>query len=182
MNHPFLIGASIYLRPLDRADAALLVPWVNDPLVMRTLLLHRPMSLQAEEAFLARAAQDPSDVVLGIALKRTDRLIGVTALHQLDAKDRHVSFGLFIGDRRQWGKGYATEATRLMVRYAFETLNLNRVWLHVFEYNAAALRVYEKVGFRREGVLRQHHFRDGRYWDTIPMALLREEWQAGHET
>ena len=62
------------------------------------------------------------------------------------------------------------------MRYAFETLNLNRVWLHAFEYNKGGLRAYEKVGFKREGVLRQDCFREGRYWDTIVMGLLREEW------
>jgi RimJ/RimL family protein N-acetyltransferase len=64
-----------------------------------------------------------------------------------------------------------------MVGYAFETLNLNRIWLNVYEYNQRGVRAYEKVGFRREGVLRQDTFRDGRYWDTIAMAVLREEWR-----
>ncbi len=89
---------------------------------------------------------------------------------------RRASFGILIGDKAAWGKGYGSEATRLMLRHAFETLNLNRVWLHVYEYNQRGIRAYEKVGFRREGVLRQDTFRDGRYWDTIAMAVLREEW------
>jgi RimJ/RimL family protein N-acetyltransferase len=63
-----------------------------------------------------------------------------------------------------------------MVRHAFDTLNLNRVWLHVGEDNARAMRVYQKVGFRTEGRLRQDIFRDGRYWDSLLMAVLREEW------
>ena len=72
----------------------------------------------------------------------------------------------------------ALVATFLLVRHAFETLNLNRVWLHVYEDNPRAVRVYEKVGFKKEGVLRQESFRHGRYWDTITMAVLREEWPA----
>ena len=64
-----------------------------------------------------------------------------------------------------------------MTGYAFETLNLNRVWLHVYEYNERGIRAYEKVGFKREGVLRQDRYHAGRYWDTITMAILREEWE-----
>src|SRR5206468_7752591 len=79
---------------------------------------------------------------------------------------------------QHWGKGYGTEATRLMVQYAFDTLNLNRVWLHVLEYNERGIRCYEKVGFKKEGLLRQEHFRDGRYWDTHLVAILRDEWLA----
>jgi RimJ/RimL family protein N-acetyltransferase len=83
-----------------------------------------------------------------------------------------------LGEPEEWGKGYGSEATRLVLRYAFETLNLNRVWLHVYEYNERGLRAYEKAGFRREGRLRQEMFRDGRYWDTIVMGILRDEWLA----
>jgi RimJ/RimL family protein N-acetyltransferase len=64
-----------------------------------------------------------------------------------------------------------------MLRYAFEALNLNRVWLEVYEYNQRGLRCYEKLGFRKEGVQRQENYRDGRYWDTILMGLLRSEWE-----
>jgi RimJ/RimL family protein N-acetyltransferase len=77
-----------------------------------------------------------------------------------------------------WGKGHGTEATRLVLGHAFDTLNLNRVWLHVYEYNEAGLRLYQKVGFRTEGRLREDNVRDGRYRDTLVMAVLREEWRA----
>lgn len=176
MTNPFLVGARLYLRALERADAPALVPWLNDPEVTRFLRAYRPMTLRAEEEFIERAGQG-DDIVLGVVLREGDRLIGAAGLSQIDYRCRRASFGISIGARDEWGKGYGTEATRLVVGYAFETLNLNRVWLHVYEYNGRGLRAYEKVGFRREGVLRQDIFRDGRYWDTITMAILREEWE-----
>jgi diamine N-acetyltransferase len=178
MKNPFLIGTTVYLRPLERADAPTLVPWVNDPEVSRTILLHRPMNLEAEVAFIDRVNASEHDVVLGVMTKDSDKLIGATGLHHIDFKNRHAAFALSLGDKEEWGKGYGTEATALVVKYAFETLNLNRVWLHVFEYNERAVRVYEKTGFRREGVLRQDMYREGRYWNTYVMAILREEWEA----
>lgn len=175
METPFLVGEGIYLRPLERADAPLCAAWLNHPEVRRHLLRHRPVDQRSEEDFLDGIRQSEHDVVVGIALAEGDRLIGMTGLHQIHARDRGAMFGLCIGAVDEWGRGRGTEATRLMVGYAFDTLNLHRVWLHVQEDNAAGIRAYEKVGFRREGVLRQASFHDGRYWDVITMGLLREE-------
>jgi RimJ/RimL family protein N-acetyltransferase len=182
MQTPFLIGSKVYLRPLDLADAPTLTAWLNDPEVTRYLLIHRPLMLLAEEAFLRKMSESERDIVLGIVTHEPEQFIGVTGFHKLDARNRHVQFGITLGERSAWGKGYGTEATRLMVRYAFDTLNLNRVWLHVYEYNERAVRAYQKAGFRMEGRLRQETFRDGRYWDTFVMAVLREEWGTASHT
>lgn len=180
MKNPFLIGTKVYLRPLEREDAPLFVPWVNDTEVTRTLeALYRPINLQTEVDFIERMYKSEHDIVFGIAVRETDALIGATGLHQMDFKNRRTSFGIFIGDKQEWGKGYGTEATTLITGYAFETLNMNRVWLHVYAYNERGVRAYERVGFKREGVLRQDRYHEGRYWDTIVMGILREEWEAG---
>jgi diamine N-acetyltransferase len=180
LKNPFLIGERIYLRPLEREDAAIFVPWVNDQEIIRNLVLYRPMNRDNEEEFIARASKEHNGIVLGIALKKDDRLIGNTALHAVHSKNRNAGFGIMIGDKTEWNRGYGTEATGLMVRYGFTTLNLNRIWLHVHEYNPRGRRAYEKVGFQVEGTLRKHSFRDGRYWDVVVMGLLREEWEKKH--
>ncbi len=178
MQNPFLIGSLVYLRPLELADARTLVPWFNDPEITRFLLQYRPRSVAEQEDFLRRLAESTTDLVLGITTREGDRLVGATGLHQMDMRNRHAAFGITIGDKKAWGRGYGTEATRLLLRHGFFTLNLNRVWLHVYEFNNRALRIYEKIGFRVEGRLRQDTFRDNRYWDTIVMGVLREEWEA----
>jgi len=178
MRRPFLIGNIVYLRPLERSDAAPITGWINDPEVTGTLQTYRPMTLEAEEEFIATNTRSEHAVVLGIVVKASDQLIGVTGLEGIDFKNGHAQFGLFIGEKGEWGKGYASETTELMVAHAFDTLNLNRVWLHVYENNDRAIRAYEKVGFQREGVLRQETYRQGRYWDTVVMAILRQEWRA----
>ena len=177
MINPFRIGTGIYLRPLEHADAPLLQQWINDPEVTRTLLAYRPINRAAEEQWLDDLYKTDRDVVLGIAIRASDALIGATGLHQIDYKNRHAQFGIMIGDRHEWRKGYGTDATTLMVAFAFDTLNLNRVWLHVYETNAYAIKAYEKVGFQQEGVLRQETFRNGRYHDTLAMAILRGDWE-----
>ncbi len=176
MKNPFLIGEKIYLRPLEREDAALAASYVNDPEVRRTLHRQDPKNLIAEEEFIAKTSSMPDGLVLGIAKKDGDLLVGLTGLHDIQRNARHAVFGIAIGAKDDWGKGFGTEATALMVRHAFETLNLNRVWLLVHEDNARGIRAYEKAGFRREGLLRQHGFREGRYVNEVLMGVLREEW------
>jgi [ribosomal protein S5]-alanine N-acetyltransferase len=181
MHNPFLIGNCIYLRPLERGDAAAFVAWFNDPEVNRFLLRHNPLTLAAEEDWLERVLRS-EDAIFGIVLKEGDQLIGGTGLHEFDWRCRHAAFGINIGAKSLWGQGHGSEATALVLRHAFQTLNLNRVWLHVYEYNPRGIRVYEKLGFHREGVLRQHTFRDGRHWDTIAMGILRAEWEEQNGT
>ncbi len=178
MKHPFLVGPNVYLRALDRSEASIILPWVNDQRVIRNLLIHRPTSLAAEEAFIESVTRSDTDVVMGICERSTDRLIGACGLHRIDSRNRHAMYGIFIGEADARGKGYGTEVTSLMVGYGFATLNLNRVWLHVYEDNKGAIRAYEKVGFRLEGVLRQDNFREGRYGNTVVMGILRSEWKA----
>lgn len=175
MNNPILIGENTYLRPIEKADAPLFVAWLNDPEVSRFTQQYLPLNLRQEEEYLARLYQDKENVILGIVERATDRLLGAAGFHQIDWRNRQTGFGIVIGAKDAWGKGHGAETTRLMLRYAFATLNLHRVWLRVYSFNERAMRCYEKVGFQREGVLRQDVFRDGRYWDTIMMSVLRDE-------
>ncbi len=179
MKNPYLIGQALYLRPVERADAPLLQGWINNPDITRTILSRPPINLQAEEEYIDRVTRSEHDLVLLIVLRETDRPIGAVGLHQIDFRNRHACFGITLGEPSEWGKGHGTEATRLIVAHAFETLNLNRLWLQVYEYNERALRCYERVGFKKEGVLRQENYREGRYWDTLVMGILRSEWKPG---
>jgi RimJ/RimL family protein N-acetyltransferase len=178
VKNAFLIGPNVVLRPPEKEDVPVIVPWVNDQEVTRGTRHYRPMTVACEEKWLAQVAESETSLVLGIVPRGTGQMIGLTGLHQMDFRCRKTEFGILIGAREEWGKGYATEATRLMVEHAFQTLNFNRVMLHVYEFNERAIGIYERIGFRREGRLRQDFYRDGRYWDTLVMGLLRAEWEA----
>jgi diamine N-acetyltransferase len=180
MKNAFLSGERVHLRPLDRADAPVIVTWFNNPAVRRTLQMYQPMTIEREHQFLERMQGSDRDVVLGIVPAGTERLIGVTGLHAIDIRHRHAGFGITVGEPGEWGKGYGTEATALMVGHAFETLNLHRVWLHVYAFNDRGRRAYERVGFQLEGTLREAYFGEGRYADVQVMGVLDHEWRALH--
>ena len=161
MKNAFLTGAKVYLRPMDYGDAPTLVGWMNDPDVTRTLpATARSLKEQSEREFIERQMKNPNDIRFAIVARRNDRL-GTAGLMRIDWRDRHAAFGISIGDKSNWWLGYGTEATRLVTGYAFETLNLHRVWLHVYDFNAGGLRAYERAGYMREGVLREAAFREG---------------------
>lgn len=106
-----------------------------------------------------------------------NRLLGDVGLEVVNGWMGGNAFvGIGIGNRNDWGKGYGTEAMKIMLRYAFTEVNLNRVTLTVFEYNPRAIRSYEKSGFRHEGRMRGGLLKDGKRWDMLFMGILREEW------
>jgi RimJ/RimL family protein N-acetyltransferase len=181
MQNPFLIGDKVYLRPLEEEDAARFVPWMNDPAIWSNLLCYRPLNVRQEQEFIAHVGENDREVILGIVPRDSDQLIGALGLNAIDWKNRHARFGISIGEQTQWGKGYGTEATQLITDYGFDVLNLHRIWLHVYEYNERGQRAYARVGFVREGVLREEHYHAGRYWDVLAMGLLRSDRDARRE-
>jgi RimJ/RimL family protein N-acetyltransferase len=108
-----------------------------------------------------------------------DRLIGFIGLADIRWNNGDAWVGIGIGERSEWGKGYGTDAMRVLLRYAFTELNLHRVSLGVFDYNPRAIRSYEKAGFRHEGREREQLHRDGSRADGLYMGILKEEWEAG---
>ncbi|UCD75246.1 MAG: GNAT family N-acetyltransferase [Phycisphaerales bacterium] len=105
--------------------------------------------------------------------------VGCCTVFEIDAKNRSASVGMFIG-KPHWRKGYGSDALRTLLRFCFEEINLNKVMLEVYSFNTPAIRCYEKLGFKTEGVLRQTLYRDGQYHDTVAMGMLRSEWDAEH--
>ena len=177
----FLSGERVYLRPFESDDIPQLLCWLNDPAVWRTLGVFLPVSEKTEQEFVEIANSGKDNIVyLAIALHEGNRLIGSMGLKDIIWKDRSATFGIFIGPAECRSQGYGTEATRLLLDYAFRTLNLNRIGLEVFANNAAAIRVYEKVGFVREGVQRERRFLDGKYVDQYLYGILAREFNETH--
>lgn len=178
MRNPFLIGDRIYFRALELEDLDRLVRWINDPEVTIFLTMGRfPINSVKEEEWVRDIYNSQNDIVMGIVLKDGDQHIGNVGLHQIDWVSRVGTFGIIIGEKEYQNKGYGTEAVILMLDYAFDVLNLNRVELTVFEFNTRAIRCYEKAGFVLEGRLRKKMFKGGAYRDVLIMSVLRDEWE-----
>ena len=176
MQNPFIIGDKIYLRAIESEDVDAFVEWLNDWDVREYLSTKAlPFNKIREKEWVEGLYKDDRNIVFGIVLKGSDRLIGNIALHGISLVNRHATLGIFIGDKTCWSKGYGTEAIKLVVKYGFEQLNLHRIALTVVDFNARAMRAYEKAGFKKEGTYREHLYRNGKYCDVHFMAILRTE-------
>ena len=169
-------GERLYLRSIERDDLGRCHAWMNDPDLRATLAERYPFSLAREADWVERATrgQDPSELNLAICLVQGDRHIGNCGLAQIDKDNGTAILGIFIGETDCRGQGFGEEAVRTLCRYAFEELRLHKVGLKVHSDNPA-VKTYERVGFRREGLLREEVFRAGRRLDVIRMGLLRDE-------
>lgn len=173
-----IYGEGLRLRAVERDDIPTFVRWFNDPEVRRFLLMFAPMSQAKEEQWFEGKLTSEHDYVFAIEVPVEDGWlhIGNLGLHEIDWVNRSCVFGIFLGERDYWGRGYGSEATRTAVRFAFHTLNLHRVELDVFDFNPRAIRAYEKVGFRREGVRREALYQDGVWHDELVMGILRSDF------
>lgn len=161
------------MAPLREEDAEILFRWINErELVLLSSRFDPPTEEEHRSWFSSIRARDDVEI-WGIRLVEDDRLIGSCQLHSIDRHHRNAELQVRIGERVAWGRGYGTEAVRLLVSHAFDDLDLHRVSLHVFTHNERAIRAYERAGFQREGRLREAAFIDGRYLDVFVMAALR---------
>ncbi|NLF51945.1 MAG: GNAT family N-acetyltransferase [Leptolinea sp.] len=175
-----LTGKRIRLRALEPTDLVHLTRWKNDPDVIENLLINTPSSINDEQRRYEELMKRPDEEhPFAIELNEQNQwvLIGTTRFHTIDWKNRSVEFGVCIGEKEHWNKGYARDAVRLLLRHAFNNLNLNRVFLYVFETNERARKMYTATGFVEEGRLRQDIYKNGRYLDVLVMSVLRNEWQ-----
>ncbi len=173
-----LYGESTRLRAIEREDIPTFVRWFNDPEVRRYLMMYAPMSHAQEERWFEEMLQRNDGFLYAIEARVEDgwHHIGNVGLEQVDWKNRRATLGIVLGEKTYWGKGYGTDAARVMLRFAFCELNLHRVELETFSFNPRAMRCYEKLGFKPEGIRREALYRDGCYHDAHTMSILRYEF------
>ncbi len=175
-----IYGDRIRLRADERSDLPRFVEWLNDPEVRQGISYYLPFSLALEEQWYDNMLKLPrEEQPFGIDIRTDDgswKLIGNCSLFEFNWRCRSAEVGIFIGDKSCWNQGYGTEVMRLLLKHGFNNLNLNRIYLRVFDTNPRAIRCYEKVGFVHEGRLRQAEFKQGQYVDMLVMSVIRSEY------
>lgn len=167
-------GERVVLRAIERQDLANYVEWFNDPVVLEYFGRYRPLSLAEEEEWYEQMLQDPKTCNFAVELE--GRHVGGAGFDKIDGRNACAEVGLFIGLPELWDQGLGFDVLQSLLRFGFEQLNLNRIYLRVFARNERAVHLYEKLGFRHEGRWRQAEFRNGQYQDMLWMSVLREEW------
>jgi RimJ/RimL family protein N-acetyltransferase len=176
MNFPL---DEVLLRALEPRDLDALYQQKNDPEVAALLGGFSSGYCRADLAeWLERHRKRQDEILWAIADARSDRCLGHAGFYRIDHRVRAAEYAIMLGAKDCWGRGLGTAVSRCLVAYGFEALNLNRIALSVLAHNDRARRLYAGLGFREEGVLRQAQFKGGQYCDLVPMAMLREEYDA----
>lgn len=173
-------GRRIKFAPLDRKHIDLFLKWFNDPEITQYLKMYKPLTRDWEEEWFKALKHKEDMVHFSIYLldkEKPEKIIGNCAIHNIDSKNRACTCGITIGEKDYQGKGYGTEAMEMLLEYGFNTLNMNRIELSVWEFNTRAYKTYQKVGFVEEGRRRQARYHNGKYYDEIIMGILKEDWK-----
>jgi ribosomal-protein-alanine N-acetyltransferase len=178
MDRPFLVGKTIYLRPIDESDVdGDYLQWVNDEIVYSTLgSLHFPTT-RARLLDYIRSNSAGNDVAFfGIMTTAENKLIGTAKLGPMQWIDRHAYCALYIGSPDARGKGYGSEVVRLLLRYGFNVLNLRKISAGMVESNVTSMKIFEKVGMKPDGRRKEQFFINGHWEDHILMAMFQSEF------
>lgn len=172
-----LIGRRVCLRPFRRDDVKYLQKWSNDAELRKLAGEVEPMSQAETEKFYKELRADKDRIWFMIVLKRNDRVIGEAGLLRMFRPWRTTDITIIIGEKDLWGKGYGTEAGRLLLDYAINQLGFHRVSIGVVGFNERALRFWESLGFKKEGVERDGYYCDNKHSDFIMMSILEDEFK-----
>lgn len=153
------------------------VSWLNDAATTKYLETGRTKTTIEDLKTFIESIDHSKQVFLAIHDKSTQKHIGNIKLHNLLAEHARVDYGILMGDKLSWGKGYAKEASIGIINHAFNKMNVRRIVLGVLDANESAVHLYRKLGFTQEGTLRKDRLCDGKYHDCFIFGLLKEEWK-----
>ena len=173
MIAPVLESERLILKPLDRSFISQnYVDWMNDDEVNKYLESGGDYTLEKLSSFLNQVQSNPI-LFWAIVIKESEKHIGNIKIDPISHRNKVGEYGIMIGDKEEWGKGYAKEATQVVIDFCFsDKLDLRKITLGVVSENTGALQLYKKRGFIQEGLLKHHAIHDGKWCDAVRMAIF----------
>lgn len=174
-----LVGERIYLSPMSEQDAEKFVEWLNDfrisDYIGRSDTVY---TLQGEIEWFKEISKKQAN--FAIVTLESDELIGTISIENINNTHRRGTLGIFIGEEKYQDKEYGMEAIKLILDFGFNYMNLQNIKLNVIEFNERAIACYKKCGFKECGRRRRCHFLNGKYYDSINMDILAEEFNESY--
>ena len=169
------------LRPLEASDVSeAYVAWLNDLEVVRFLeTRYSKQDLDTVRDYVTTMLGRANEHLYGVFLRDTQRHIGNIKVGPVSEVHRLGDMSLVLGARDCWGKGYATEAIRAMSIHAFEDLGVRKLSAGMYAPNVASMRAFERVGYKQEGIRRDHYMLEGEPCDVVQLGLLRRDLSPG---
>lgn len=172
----YFTSSNVSLAAMERSDMPLVASWINDERISYYNGIRLPVSLEEQTAWFDRVAKDRGKKKLIIRNARGTR-VGMVSIFNQDDRNRNAEVGVYVAPRHM-GRGYALEALAMLLRYAFLELNLHKVYARIFDFNKPSIKLFEKLGFRKEAVLKDELFTGGKYQDVLVYTIYQgdREW------
>ena len=169
------------MRPFGKDDLQYIQKWSNDAELRRLIGEVAPMGRAETEKWYRELLADKDRIWFVIVLKRGGRVIGEAGLLRMFRPWRNTDMTIIIGEKDAWRKGYGTEVGHLLLDYAFRRLGFHRISIGVVGFNKRALKFWESLSFKKEGVERDEYYYDNEYSDGIMMSILEDEYEKAHK-
>lgn len=174
---PFIDGDRIELHPLKVENAEIYVSWYNDLEIRRLARMIKPTTIERMRKSVENLSTSDSRVKFEIWHKADQKPIGDVALSGIEYHDRNAEYGVIIGEKEYWGQGYATDAIKLILKYAFEEVNLHKVFAGISAWNIGSAKTAVKAGMHLEATRKEDWYIDGEYVDTNIYAIFKRDWK-----
>ncbi|HMS63844.1 MAG TPA: GNAT family protein [Ignavibacteria bacterium] len=179
MKNPFLTGKKIYLSPLTKDDITEeYINWLNDKEVCRgNSHATFPNNFAKTLSYVESVSDSKTELAFTVRLKKNDLHIGNASFQNINYINRSAEMAIILGNKNYWNKGISTEILELFIEYGFMTLNLNRISTGTPVTNSGGIKICEKNGMKKEGLLRKVMFKEGKYTDVVIFSILKEEYK-----
>jgi len=167
-----------YLRSFEIDDYKTTLKWHNDNEIWSTVVGPKYIvSSEYEKKWIEEAIFSKDSVKLAVCHSENHQLIGIVSLTKINWFNRNAMVEIMIGEKNLWGKGYASEAVLQILEFGFQERGLLRIYASILESNMASRRMFQKCGFKEEGLLRDAVFKNGRYQNLVIVSILQDEFQ-----
>lgn len=166
----------IYLRILEKSDIVNTQKWINDSEISEIMGYLPVLSYENQLDWYDKIKNDKSRFIFAICENKSNVHIGNAGLGRIDYVNKNCMFNIFFARKEDRGRGFGSEATLLVLEFAFNRLNMHKVYLQTSLRFMSAIKMYEKLGFKKDGVLREHYYTNGVYEDKLIFSIIKKEY------
>lgn len=174
-----LKGKTIGLFAVEREDLKQLRDWRNNTEFRKHFREYRELNMAMQEKwFEQKIINDPATIMFSIKRLEDNELLGCCGLVYINWIHRYADLSLYIGWNNSYidNKGYAKESCNLLLNYGFNELCLNKIWTEIYEFDNKKKKLYDEIGFKQDGLLRENYFYNGKWWDSRILSILHNEF------